>query len=125
MSQKSLKTQGPGRRLTGKFKVVSDLTSKLAGVVEEIEELIDENKESTGVLFEVEKGKPVVIAVGPDGEMSTQPLSELIDGIGDHGGGTYTPEDIREIEIWVKAFRQAAKTLSADLRSIRANPRKY
>ena len=123
----SKRKHGPSLRIAGGFKRVSDLADKLSAAIHEIEDMIDEDKEHTSALFEVEKGKPVVEVVGPDGVLSTEAgsqsrrhwraFTEAVDWISE--------QDIREIEIWAEAFDKAAKKLRSDLRRIRRNPKKY
>jgi len=102
------KKNGPGLRIAGGFKQVSELAEKLSAAVREIDERIEEDKEHTSALFEVAKGKPVVEVVGPDGVLSTEPFSEAVDSIWE--------QDDREIEIWAGAFAKAAEKLKSVLR---------
>ena len=113
----SKRKHGPSLRIAGGFKRVSDLADKLSAAIHEIEDMIDEDKEHTSAMFEVEKGKPVVEVVGPDGVLSTEAFTEAVNWISE--------QDIHEIGIWAEAFDKAAKKLRSDFRSIRRNPKKY
>lgn len=107
----------PGQRIAGGFKKVSDLAEKLSEAVREVEDHIDDDKDSI-VLFEVEKGKPVVIVAGPDGKMGAEGFRTAV-------ARFCNEEDIPELEIWAKAFKQASRKLETMIRRIRKDPKKY
>lgn len=105
-----------------KMERLCDSLTKVSEAVEEIRETVETNQEETGVLLEVRKGKPVVLILGPNGLLNTEPFMDLVDGIGDHGGSEFSASDMREIEVWIRAFDKAAKSLRSDLNRIRKNP---
>ena len=117
MSKKLQKRSKPGQRIASGFGRIADLADKLEEAVREVRDHIDDDKDSI-VIFEVEKRKPIVIVVGPDGRMGSERFSEAVDRLS-------VEEDITELEIWAKAFEQASGKLKTMIGRIRKDPEKY
>ena len=112
---------GSGAWLGGGLKKLLPQMEILSGAVERLAEELEASQEGCSALLQLDdRGKPAISVCGLNECWHMEKFSEAVEWIGEHGGMTWRPDDVAEIEKWRAEFEKASKFLDKKIKNIKS-----